>query len=671
MEGTVVLRLGFLILTAMLAMSSLARAQNLRIPPTPQQSAYAAKLGWKPAAEQLGKALRAGYTPGKPGLAGAVGSPAFQSWLLLQRWCELLSRDSQDELARYLSHFFVLDDSRGDRLTFLPSGWTMPENAKPVPADTIRRLVDDADSRSTTLARLLPTASVSSRISLTGDVQTATNLQSAETFSPPAGTIADGLKPEFLAAMAGDEAFLRAFFANLSDRDCAPLVLRILQDIWSANPQKWPAYRNLAIALALVRDQKPPAWWPHDQVQPSKVPANTATPVEEFNFWVASNESQRLYTDLRRLDPEQLKFVVDAPVAQSELEWAQKNARFPRGDFGRAFSSINYRYDRLSSGALSWNEGPYTLEAIRDRGGICVDQAYFAMLAGKGRGLPTLFFTGQGKDGGHAWFGYLKNESRWDMDCGRYVNQNYAVGEALDPQTWLPINDHELASLAESFRRTPAYLASQADLAMAQLFQNAGDNARALAAIDSAIGICPQNDLAWQAKGELLDATHASVAAQRAFHEAALKQFVNNGDIKIVHQRALAGLARTAGNEAEAQQIEAQIISQNRRTRSDLSVGVGADRLFALVKAGKYDDAMTAYRDLLGRIGRTSGGNFYYEIVSPFARALAQSGDRAGAKRSLELARNALRPEAGSILDSDLRSLEKEFAAASSKASGR
>ncbi len=252
------------------------------------------------------------------------------------------------------------------------------------------------------------------------------------------------------------------------------------------------------------------------------------------------------------------------------------------------------------------------------------------------------------------------------MDCGRYVNQNYAVGEALDPQTWLPINDHELAALTESFRRTPAYVASQADLAMARLFQNSGDNTRALAATDSAIGICPRNDLAWEAKGELLDATHASVAAQRAFHEAVLKQFVNNSDIKIVHQRALAGLARAGGDEAGAQQIESQIISQNRRTRSDLSVSTGADRLFALVKAGKLDEAAAAYRDLLGRIGRTSGGNFYYEIVAPFVRALAQSGDRAGAKRSIDLARNALRPEAGSILDSELRSLEKDVTSTSS-----
>lgn len=664
MEGSVPPRLALLALAALPALAPLARAQNLRLPPTPPQRAYAAKLGWQSSADVLGKALRAGYMPGKSGLAGAVGSPAFQSWLALYEWCELLARDPEDELTRYLERFFLLDGSHGNRLTFLPSGWAVPDDVKPAPAATIRHLLADPDSRRSVLGRILPDDLVTAVAAPPGSGANAP--EPSQPGATPAGrTLADGLNPAFLTAMAGDEEFLRAFFANLSERDCTPAVLRILQDIWTAEPAKWPAYRNLAIALALVRDQKPPTWWPHDQVPPASVPRGTATPVEEFRFWVASNEGQKLYTDLRRLDPEELKFVIDAPIARSELEWAQKNARFPRGDFGRAFSAIAYRTDRLESGALVWNGGPYTLEAIRKQGGICVDQAYFAMLAGKARGLPTLFFTGQGKDGGHAWFGYLKNEGRWDMDCGRYVNQNYAVGEALDPQTWLPINDHELASLAESFRRSPAYAASQADLAMARLFQSAGDAAHTRAALDSAIAVCPRNDLAWKAKDDFLDATHAPAATKRAFHEAALAQFPNNEDIKVVHQRALVALARAAGDESTAREIESQIITQNRRTRSDLSVSVGADRLFALVDAGKYDDALAEYRNLLGRIGRTSGGNFYYEIVAPFARALARAGDRASAKRSLDLARNALRPESGSILDSEMRSLEKEVAASS------
>ncbi|MDD5199536.1 MAG: hypothetical protein PHC88_06995 [Terrimicrobiaceae bacterium] len=613
-----------------------ATAQPFRQPPTPAERAYAAKVGWAAAADQIGKTLRAAYQPGRAGTAGSVGNEAFQSWLLLYRWSELLSRRAPDELARFLGQFFFVDpeSERPSRITFVPPGEAPPGDLQPVSAANLKALAADPEALRPAVSRLLPA-----------------------TFQPGSDVVADGLRPDFLAAMAGDEAFLRIFFANLSDRDFAPIVLKTLEQIWVAERAKWPDYRNLAIAIALVRDEQPPDWWPHRQVRHRDVPPGPGAPLDEFRFWVASNEGKRLFTDLRRLEPEELKFVVDAPIAASELEWAQKNVRFPRADFGRAFSSIAYRERRLEAQSFTWSDGPYTLAAIRENGGICVDQAYFAMLSGKAHGLPTLYFTGQGSDGGHAWFGYMKSENRWDMDCGRYENQNYAVGEALDPQTWLPINDHELASLAQSFRRTPDYLDSQADLAMARLFERSGDSSRALAALDSAISVCPPNDLAWSAKGDFLDRSGAAPAIRQAFHEEAIKQFVNNDDLKVSHQRALAALARGAGDEAAAQALESQIISQNRRSRSDLSVNAAAARLGGLVDAKNFDDAMREYRSLLGRLGRTSGGNFFYEIVEPFTHALVRNGDTASARRAVDLARAALRPEGGSILDQELTSL--------------
>jgi len=617
-------------------------AQAFRQPPTPAERAYAAKIGWAAAAKQLGAALGAAYLPGHDGVAGSVGNQAFESWLLLYRWSELLSRREPDELVRLLGQYFYSDpkSTRPGGVTFVPPGRTPPAGVRPLPTADLQRMTADADSLRDAISSLLP-----------------------PTFTPGSGMIADRLRPEFLAAMSKDEPFLRAFFANLSDRDYAPAALEILQSIWLAAPAKWVEYRNLAIALALVRDQTPPEWWPHQQVKPADVPRDKGTPVDEFKFWVASNEGQRLYNDLRRLEPEDLKFVVDAPVAASELEWAQKNARFPRGDFGRAFSEIEYRYDRLPNQAYTWTEGPYTLAAIWKLGGICVDQAYFAMLAGKGRGLPTLFFTGQGADGGHAWFGYMKGEGRWDMNCGRYQNQNYAVGEALDPQTWLPINDHELVSLAESFRRTPAYLASRDDLVMARLFQSRGDTRREAAALDSAIAVSPRNDLAWAAKGGFLERTQAAADEKKAFHEAAIQQFVNNEDLKVGHQQALAALARSSGDAVSAEALESKIISQNRSKRSDLSVNAAADRLSALVDEKKFDEAMVEYRNLLGRLARTTGGSFFYDIVTPFARSLARNGDTTSARRAVALARTALRPEDGSILDQDLTDLAGRLAA--------
>ena len=46
----------------------------------------------------------------------------------------------------------------------------------------------------------------------------------------------------------------------------------------------------------------------------------------------------------------------------------------------------------------------------------------------------------------------MKSDNRWELDCGRYKNQNYAVGQALDSQTWLPVSDHELEVRVKGFR---------------------------------------------------------------------------------------------------------------------------------------------------------------------------------------------------------------------------
>lgn len=626
-----------LVAGALIASAAVSRGQNVHLPPTPQHRAYAAKVGWQPAADLIGKALAGAYSPGRPGAAGSAGDASFQSWLLLYRWCELLARKEEDELARYLARFLVTDQA--GRLTLLPSGYPMPDGAQPVSRTEMEMHLANPETCAALLKGHVPAD-----------------------YTPGTGMIADSLNPEFLAAMAQDEAFLRIFFANLSDDDFTPEVLHILQTIWKTAPDRWADYRNLAVALAIVRDQPAPTWWPHTQVPHANVPlASNLTPTDEFQFWVSSNEQQKLYTDLRKLDPEELKFVVDAPIAESELIWAQKFTHFPRADYGRAFSSIRYRDDRLSSGALDWNEGPYTLAAIQQKGGICVDQAYFAMLSGKAHGLPTLFFSGQGTDGGHAWLGYLQSEHRWDMNCGRYQNQNYATGEALDPQNWLPITDHELASLAASFRRTPDYACSEADLAMAALFRKAGDPKRELVAIDSAIADSPNNDTAWTNKGEYLDRTGAPTALKQAFHTAAIKQFSNNPDLQASHQKALADLARAAGDTAGAQSLESTIISQNRRFRSDLAVDAAAGQLSQMVQAGKFDDAMRTYRSLLGGIGRTSGGSFFYQIVRPFAQALAQAGNVTAAKRAVDLARTAMRPSPDSIVSQDFNDLEKSL----------
>lgn len=405
----------------LIAFSSIACGQDLRRPPAPADVDALIAQGFPAARDSLATALAAAYQPGRMGISGSSGNPAFTSWLDLWRWCDLLSRTGEDEAARLLKRHLFNDPKTG--LTFVGPG--VEADLDPIP-----------DAKAAELAKN-PPEGIFEKLLPYGN-------QPAQ--CPLSELLPPGLIKEFLK----DTAFSKSFFTALSADDYLPQVLVNLRDIRAAQPAKWKDYQQLAIALAVVNDSKPPAFWPHRQVSESLVPKEQRPVATQFAEWVAANESGGTLLDLRKLSAGQLKFVVDAFVTQDEIVWARKNIRLPRVGFDKAFSMVAYRFERLNSQKYSWEEDPYLLETIRARGGICVDQAYFAMLCGKAKGLPTLFFTGQGADGGHAWFGYMKSNDRWELDCGRYATQNYAIGKALDPQSWKPISDHDLLLLAAS-----------------------------------------------------------------------------------------------------------------------------------------------------------------------------------------------------------------------------
>ncbi|MBU3664467.1 MAG: hypothetical protein FGM15_01120 [Chthoniobacterales bacterium] len=427
-----------------------------------------------------------------------------------------------------------------------------------------------------------------------------------------------------------------------------------MHSAWGA---KWADYRNLAVAFALVYDQREPSFWPHRQVQPSAVPRMDEDVTQRFGYYVQANDAGRLDTDLRRATPEQLKFVVDAPIERAELQWATKHVKAPRDHFERAFDQVNYDHRRVEKGAFMWSNGSYRLGNIELWGGICTDQAYFASMAGKARGIPTIYFAGQGTDGGHAWFGFLKRNGSWNLDAGRYENQNFTVGQALDPQTWLPITDHELAYLSGKTARAPGQEAAQGDLAMAELFSRRGDSAQALAAAESALHAAPGLVAAWEAKEEILE-TRGDSAGLRELYTRALEQFRRHEDLRVRYQTRLAAAEREGGNSAAASNIESRMVRENRRQRADLSAGVASDTLSRLLESGDYDRAGHEYRALLLKLGRTGGGNLFYGVVRPYVETLRADGKTAEAQRALRQARQAMPVEPGSILDRDFKELE-------------
>ncbi len=615
-----------------------AQALDLRYPPTPAQRAELIQKGWPEGREILSQSLEEGYLPGMAGRAGSSGTSGYRQWLNLWKWFDLLSRsESAEAMVLTRRHLLILPGQ--EKPILLPVGRVATDEMVPVSEERAAQFLSEPQIRAEILGMILPPGIP----------------------DPKDAPVANRFDQELLASWVADPVFSDLLFSTITPEDYAPGVLWNLKEIQTAHPQAFKDYTALAIAIAVVYDSKIPAHWPHHQVDRALVPIAETSSAAWFKRWVDANDSNHLLADIKLMRPGHLKFVVDAPVSETEYTWALKNARFPRSDFGRAFSAVKYHHSRISDQNFVWNAGDYTLANILDRGGICVDQAYFAMVAGKARGIPTLYFTGQGADGGHAWFGYLKSGDRWEMDAGRYENQNYAVGNALDPQNWKPISDHELKSLAEGFRDKAPFAAARDDLLLARLFEERGNQALAAKAYESAVSVCPQYPEAWAERGSFLEKSKAAPTLQKSFHETALRQFQNQRDLRVRHQQALVRIAREEGDSAGADAIERQIVSQNRRLRSDLSVNAGAKRLMTLLEEEKVDDAFTEYRRLLGSLKQTGGGNFFYDIVVPFAGVLVEEGQSPRAIEAVSLAKKALRPESGSILDQDFDKLEEQI----------
>jgi tetratricopeptide (TPR) repeat protein len=616
-------------------LGSSSQAWELRRPPTSADRGKALAEGWTNSRDSLASALLAAYQPGGPRRPGSTGVTAYRAWMHLWKWCDILSRSEREEGARLLAaHLRV--SSEHEKPVFYPPGIVPDPGAQVVEVEEVSPILADASVSAKLLGPLLP----------------------ADLINPVERVVADGLDQSIIVEWINDEELTRLLFAYLSERDYQPGVLRRLQEIRLADARKFSEYRALAVALALVYDQAWPVFWPHPQVDPQLVPISAIPVAERFNFWVEGNESRALRFDLRKLSPDQIKYIVDAPLDLAEFRWARKNVKYQRSEFAKAFDAVSYSLARVSSGVFRWREGEYTLQNIRQQSGICVDQAYYAMIAGKAHGLPTLFFTGQGSQGGHAWFGYMKAENRWEVDCGRTKNQNYAIGQALDPQTWLPISDHDLKLQAKGLRNGLEYFSSRDDILIGRMSETMGNDANALKAYESAMQVCPENGAGWAAKAAYLRRSKASLNVLRSHHQAAVQQFLTDRDLRVTHQLELARIASEQGATQEAESLRRHIIAQNKRQRSDLSVSVAAQKIMTLVEARRFDDAFAEYRRQLTAIGKLGGGNFFYDIVQPYVEAVLAAGKQGQAKEALALARKALKPEAGGILERDLSELE-------------
>lgn len=442
-------------------------------------------------------------------------------------------------------------------------------------------------------------------------------------------------------------------FQNLRPTDDAAKACAILVKIYQAHPEKVKDYAALAVAYAVVFDQPYPDDWPHHQVERKAVPFGDEDPVARFDFYVQSNETKKLETDLKTLTVTELKFLVDSFVNLDELRYAQKT-KFKQSQFEKAYFSITYDYDRYKVSAWDWTYDTYTLEEIETKNGICVDQAYYASIAGKGLGIPTLYFSGQGTDGGHAWFGYMDRPGKWEMDCGRYSQSNFAVGFALDPQTWQDINDAELEFKFKSTDNVPNYAASQTAFLWALQQKDFSLGAKILS---EARTLNPENPEIWKYEKAYLIDLKTPPETMKPFYESWIVQFARNTDMKVEGQTSLVQILK-ALNDPTAEDLQKSIVSQNRKKRSDLGVTAGADALLSLVEAKNWTEAELQYKKIIRQFDDQAGGNLFYDVVRPYVRACMKYDQKELAKDALKYAEKKIPMENGGLLEREFKSLE-------------
>ncbi|MDQ7012955.1 MAG: hypothetical protein Q9O74_03555 [Planctomycetota bacterium] len=249
---------------------------------------------------------------------------------------------------------------------------------------------------------------------------------------------------EFLAEheeLAAEVAFL------LGPRDDIPAAYRVLARLIEAHGDRVAELAPLAAAICAVHDQPTPR-----RVNENSVPL--IDPVELFGYYATNQRQMR--SDLTKAPATVLVHLADAAGTIEEYDWARK--RYLRDkDLGNRYKEIVY--DSRAGAEDGYikkvtEAGGYSLQTIRQFGGICADQAYFALSVGKACGIPACYVRGKGGGVSHAWIGFVEQKGRkssqWNFDAGRYTSFEDVQGTVRDPQTGEHVPDAFLAITAMS-----------------------------------------------------------------------------------------------------------------------------------------------------------------------------------------------------------------------------
>ena len=443
------------------------------------------------------------------------------------------------------------------------------------------------------------------------DLNRITTLASFREFGRYFGRV-DAPQPaqrETLKWLAAQPRLLPVLMTSVSDADAPADVLAVLSALRQDSADRLDEYADLTAAVCVVWDAAPvraanrpvrgaggaPA------TQPAAArKADPAAAVKRFRYY--ADPKAGLRCDFKTLPCQIAIYAVDTAVADDEITWAARNYG-NRRQLSRVYFEVPYDRAAFHAGARQADALPYTLPNIRQYGGVCLDQAYFAANVGKALGQPAAVCVGQSGSQGelHAWIGYLQPAGKfaaWNFYEGRYGDMMFWSGQVIDPQGGPPATDADVCLLAE-LTASPAAnrLASTALCKSRDLV----DDRRAPELYMRAIDLSPGNRPAWMALAQLGADRKLTIPeidrVTEVLHRFAVERYPDFAF--AVFRRII------AGRSVDEQLVAIANLARLFAVRPDLVATVRVAQGDLLRDANRSKEALAAYTDAMADAQRT------------------------------------------------------------------
>ncbi len=425
--------------------------------------------------------------------------------------------------------------------------------------------------------------------------------------------------PEILALLREHPAFMVELGLLATRDDNAKGVVDLAARLLRERPDQTDAFPALAAALCVVHDGQ------RGDSFSRRINENSPTssdPLLIFDFFVSNARTMTISP--AQLPALALVYVVDVTETPEQLQLAHNRYRNNPSIRDRFFE-IEYDFMHFQQNKpkkVTAEPGEYNLEKIKRFGGVCADQAYYAMSVAKACGIPSAYVVARGSDVSHAWVGFVETRGRraaWNFDAGRYEDYQNLRGNLLDPQSGKDISDGRAGVLGGAMSaRNNQVLASQAGARVGERMLtglwrvpegidglDSRGNARKartnstedqLALLRSVLSDCPGVPRAWDvvvetAKAGKMDQKQMDVWA-RAAMQLAGRQYQD-------FAYDFLGSLITTGEQPEQQQEMWEWAFAQFRARPDLAAGIRFQQGYLWSTQDNLEYAWLAYNDVV------------------------------------------------------------------------